>query len=242
MQIENDVDINDFKINKKTKFEDNTILSKLNSQKLYLILEHANIELTKNKKNPELINSDDHIQLIKKMGKNLEDYRPDVLYQCLLFLFNSPLNLSGKLQVFIHTKENILIELNPKLKIPKTNKRFNALITQCLNNMRIRAKNSSEILMKVIKNPVTNYLPLGCKIISTNEKSRLIKLDNYLKNDLNLNENNSESVCFVVGAMSKGDLNINYNTDSVSISSFPLTAGIVCAKILNSFEKNWNII
>ena len=42
--------------------------------------------------------------------------------------------------------------------------------------------------------------------------------------------------------MSKGDLNINYNTDSISISSFPLTAGIVCAKILNSFEKIWNII
>ena len=83
---------------------------------------------------------------------------------------------------------------------------------------------------------------MGCKIISTNEKSKLIKLENYLKNDLNLNENNNESVCFVVGAMSKGDLNINYNTDSVSISSFPLTAGIVCAKILNSFEKIWNII
>ena len=238
MQIENEVDINDFKINKISKFE----TSKVNTQKLYLILEHANIELTKSKKNLEIINSDDHVQMIKKMGKNLEDYRPDVLYQSLLFLFNSPLNLSGKLQVYIHTKENILIELNPKLKIPKTNKRFNALIAQCLNNMRIRAKNSSEILMKVVKNPVTNYLPLGCKIISTNEKSRLIKLEEFLRNDLNLNENSNESVCFVVGAMSKGDLNINYNTDSVSISSFPLTAGIVCAKIANCFEKIWNVI
>ena len=92
--------------------------------KLYIILEHANLELTKDKKNPEIINSDDHRNLIKKMNKSFEDYRPDVLHQCLLNLFESPLNKAGMLQVFIRTKENVLIEISPKTKIPRTIKKL----------------------------------------------------------------------------------------------------------------------
>ena len=72
------------------------------------------------------------------LTKKITKYRRLLsLFQCFLKL--STLNLSGKLKVLIHTKENILIELNPKLKIPKTNKRFNILIIQCLINMRIKA-------------------------------------------------------------------------------------------------------
>ena len=203
--------------------------------KLYIILEHANLELTKDKKNPEIINSDDHRNLIKKMNKSFEDYRPDVLHQCLLNLFESPLNKAGMLQVFIRTKENVLIEISPKTKIPRTIKRFCGLMGQLLQKYRIRALNSSEVLLKVIKNPITQYIPFGCPIISTNEKSKLIKLEEYINN---LKSNN---VAFVVGAISKGDVNIDYMTDTISISSFPLTAGIVCSKICTAFEKCWDV-
>ena len=203
--------------------------------KLYIILEHANLELTKDKKNPELITSDTHRTLIKKMGKSFEDYRPDVLHQCLLNLFESPLNKAGMLQVFIRTKENVLIEISPKTKIPRTIKRFNGLMGQLLNKYRIRAMNSSEVLFKIIKNPVTQYIPFGCPIISTNEKSSLVKLDDYV------NKLKSNNVAFIVGAISKGDINVDYMTESISISSFPLTAGIVCSKICNAFEKCWDI-
>ena len=204
--------------------------------KLYIILEHANLELTKDKKNPELINSDDHMNLIKKMNKSYEDYRPDVLHQCLLNLFESPLNKSGMLQVYIRTKENVLIEINPKTKIPKTIKRFCGLMAQLLQKYRIRALNSSEILLKIIKNPITQYLPFGCPIISTNEKCKLIKIDDYI------NGLKSNNVAFVIGAISKGDVDIDYMTDTISISSFPLSAGIVCSKVCNAFERCWDVI
>ena len=204
--------------------------------KLFIILEHANLELTKDKKNPEIINSVDHMNLIKKMNKSYEDYRPDVLHQCLLNLFESPLNKAGMLQVYIRTKENVLIEISPKTKIPRTIKRFCGLMGQLLQQYRIRAYNSSEVLLKVIKNPIIQYLPFGCPIISTNEKSKLIKLEEYINN---LKSNN---VAFVVGAISKGDINIDYMTETISISSFPLTAGIVCSKICTAAEKCWDVI
>ena len=48
---------------------------------------------------------------------------------------------------------------------------------QLLQKYRIRALNSSEVLLKIIKNPITQYIPFGCTIISTNEKSKLINLE-----------------------------------------------------------------
>ena len=212
---EEDINYNEL----KGKIESNNKSSSRRIQdighKLYIILEHANLELTKDKKNPEIINSDDHMNLIKKMNKSYEDYRPDVLHQCLLNLFESPLNKAGLLQVYIRTKENVMGQL--------------------LQNYRIRALNSSEVLLKVIKNPITQYIPFGCPIISTNEKSKLVKLEEYI-NDLK-----SNNAAFVIGAISRGDVNIDYMTDTISISSFPLTAGIVCSKICTAFEKCWDI-
>ena len=231
-------DINYNELKGKTEASNKSISKRIQDKghKLYIILEHANLELTKDKKNPEIINSVDHMNLIKKMNKSYEDYRPDVLHHCLLNLFESPLNKMGMLQVYIRTKENVLIEISPKTKIPRTIKRFCGLMGQLLQNYRIRALNSSEVLLKVIKNPITQYIPFGCPIISTNEKSKLIKLEEYIDN---LKNNN---VAFVVGAISKGDVNVDYMTDTVSISSFPLTAGIVCSKICTAVEKCWDVI
>ena len=232
---EDEINYNKLKGKTESNFKSSSKRIQDTGHKLYIILEHANLELTKDKKNPEIINSDDHRNLIKKMNKSLEDYRPDVLHQCLLNLFESPLNKAGMLQVYIRTKENVLIEISPKTKIPRTIKRFCGLMGQILQKYRIRAMNSSEVLLKVIKNPITQYIPFGCPIISTNEKSKLIKLEDYIDN---LKSNN---VAFVVGAISKGDVNIDYMTDTVSISSFPLTAGIVCSKICTAFEKCWDV-
>ena len=232
---EDDINYNKLKGKTESDFKSSSKRIQDTGHKLYLILEHANLELTKDKKNPEIINSDDHRNLIKKMNKSLEDYRPDVLHQCLLNLFESPLNKAGMLQVYIRTKENVLIEISPKTKIPRTIKRFCGLMGQLLQKYRIRAMNSSEVLLKVIKNPITQYIPFGCPIISTNEKSKLIKLEDYIDN---LKSNN---VAFVVGTISKGDVNIDYMTDTISISSFPLTAGIVCSKICTAFEKCWDV-
>lgn len=102
---------------------------------------------------------------------------------------------------------------------------------------RIRAAESAEILLKVIKNPITEHIPLGSPIIATSEKSRLVDVDEYTRS-----LNKGKSVVFVVGAMSKGDLNIDYNEDSVSVSSYPLSAAVVCSKLCTSFEKIWDVL
>lgn len=46
-------------------------------------------------------------------------------------LMDSPLNRAGLLQVYIHTEKNVLIEINPQTRIPRTFKRFAGLMGTC---------------------------------------------------------------------------------------------------------------
>ena len=67
----------------------------------------------------------------------------------------------------------MLIEVSPQLRVPRSYKKFAALMACCLTKLKIRSKTTSHSLMSVIKNPVTDYLPLGIKIIGTSCKAEL---------------------------------------------------------------------
>ena len=76
----------------------------------------------------ELLNCDDHHGFLKKHGRDPADSRPDITHQALMALLDSPLNKAGLLRVFIHTANNILIEVSPHIRIPRTYKRFAGLM------------------------------------------------------------------------------------------------------------------
>lgn len=54
--------------------------------------------------------------------------------QCLLMLLDSPLNKAGMLQVYIHTAKNVLIEVHPQCRIPRTYSRFSGLMGEALSH------------------------------------------------------------------------------------------------------------
>jgi rRNA small subunit pseudouridine methyltransferase Nep1 len=98
-------------------------------QVITVVLDKASLETVKMKSGQYcLLNCDDHQAMMKKGGKNPADYRPDILHQELLALLDSPLNKVGKLKVYIHSASNVLIEVNPKCRIPRTYKRFAGLM------------------------------------------------------------------------------------------------------------------
>lgn len=109
-----------------------TMLEKEKARRLIVILEGATLETLKIGKNKEghyqLLNVDDHLHILKKTGRETYEARPDITHQCLLTLLDSPLNKAGLLQVFIHTQKNVLIEVNPHIRIPRTFKRFAGLM------------------------------------------------------------------------------------------------------------------
>merc|ERR1712211_202766 len=93
----------------------------------------------------------------------------------------SPLNRAGLLQVFIRTANNVLIEINPQTRIPRTFKRFAGLMVQLLHKLSIRASNGPVKLLKVIKNPVTRHLPINCKKYGTSNLGKLVNPFEFVK-------------------------------------------------------------
>jgi rRNA small subunit pseudouridine methyltransferase Nep1 len=140
-----------------------TTMEKENSRRLIVVLEEATLETLKIGKNKEghyqLLNVDDHLHILKKNNRETYEARPDITHQCLLTLLDSPLNKAGLLQVYIHTHKNVLIEVNPHIRIPRTFKRFAGLMVQLLHKLSIRAVNGNEKLLRVIENPIDKHLP-----------------------------------------------------------------------------------
>jgi len=211
--------------------------SKRNKDKrLIIILEGANLETCKTGKEFSLLNLDEHKGLLNRSGRDFSTARPDITHQCLLMLFDSPLNRAGLLQVFIHTANNVLIELNPATRIPRTFRRFNGLMVQLLHKFSVKAADSNVRLLKVIKNPVGDHLPAGCKkiLMSYSADSAPVKPSTLLPDG-------DESVCIVIGAIAKGAIKTDYTEESYSISNYPLSAALTCTKICDAFEQGWGV-
>merc|ERR1712002_823134 len=144
-----------------------TLHEKDQDKRLIVILEKASLETIKVGKTYELLNCDKHKQSMKKFKKDASMCRPDITHQCLLMLMDSPLNRAGLLQVYLHTEKNVLIEINPQTRIPRTFDRFCGLMVQLLHKLSIHASDGPQKLLKVIKNPISDHLPTGCLKIGT---------------------------------------------------------------------------
>lgn len=223
-------------LNESQKFGRNSYMKK-DAKRLVVVLENANLETVKIGNNYELLNCDKHKQQIIKFKKDPSECRPDILHQCLLMLFDSPLNRANLLQVYVHTTKKVLIEINPQTRIPRTFERFSGLMVQLLHKLSIRASDTSQKLLKIIKNPVTDHLPVGCpKYLSSFHTDNLVHVNDFAKN-----HPENEPIVVVIGAMAKGSVDCDYTDKTVSISNYPLSAAITCSKFCSAFEDKWNI-
>lgn len=203
-------------------------------KRLIIVLENASLETVKVGKEFQLLNCDRHKSIAMRGGRDVANCRPDITHQCLLMLMDSPLNRAGLLQVYIRTERNVLIEINPQTRIPRTFERFCGLMVQLLHKFSIHASDTNQKLLKVIKNPITDHLPVGCtKIAMSFQGKEVVKPVSLIPD--------KEPVVFVVGAMAHGSVTVDYTEATHSISNYPLSAAITCAKLCNAAEEKWDV-
>jgi len=196
-------------------------------KRLIVVLEKASLETIKVGNQFQLLTADKHKSAAAGKG------RPDITHQCLLMLLDSPLNRAGKLQVYIHTERNVLIEVNPATRIPRTFDRFCGLMAQLLHKLSIHAEDGPKLL-KVIKNPVSDYFPAGCrKYCMTYNAPRTVRAKELVSD---------EPVVMVIGAIAHGSIDVDYTEDNIGISGYPLSAALTCTKLCNAFEESWDIL
>lgn len=131
-------------------------------------------------------------------------------------------------------------------------------MVQLLHKMKIRAVGSSDILMKMIKRPMTGHLPagyvyifftnlhmhtvsskiLGALKIGTSNKGTLVDLRRYIPT---LNPDNGPLV-FAVGAMAHGQATVDWQERCIAVSQYALSGSVALGRIMNAFENYWNIL
>ncbi|XP_062166460.1 uncharacterized protein LOC133872856 [Alnus glutinosa] len=203
------------------------------------ILEKASLEVAKVGKSYQLLNSDDHANFLRKNNRNPADYRPDIVHQALLMILDSRINKSGRLRaVYVRTEKGVLIEVKPYVRIPRTFKRFAGIMLQLLQKLSISAVGRREKLLRVIKNPVTQYLPINSRRIGFSHSSeKLVNINQYVASG-----GSDVDLVFVVGAMAHGKIDKDYADDFISISGYPLSAAYCISMITIALEEKYSIL
>ena len=205
------------------------------------ILDLANLETVKSKKGDyELMNCDDHLQIIKKNNKDPARYRPDIVHQELMAVLDSPLNKSGKCRILVHSEKNVLIEVSAKTRVPRTFKRFSGLMVQLLHKLKIRSADGKDTLLKVIKNPISRHLPAGARCYAFSQHGKL-----FSPQSLAVGLPDDKPIVFVFGAMAAGSVTLEdhpYCTELVSISEYPLSGVVAINRVVGAVESHWGIV
>jgi rRNA small subunit pseudouridine methyltransferase Nep1 len=78
-----------------------------------------------------------HHQAMKRLDDNLKRGRPDITHFALLEALGSPLNKEGLLQVYVHTREDYVISVNPSTRLPRNYNRFIGLMEQLFHQGKV---------------------------------------------------------------------------------------------------------
>ena len=139
--------------------------------------------------------------------------------------------------LYIHTSKNVLIQVNPAVRLPRTFKRFCGLFVQLLHKLSIRASNGPDKLLRVIKGPVEKHLPPGAPRVALSR----VAPDAVGLKSFAASLPAGATPGFVVGAQSHGQAVAPYVDRWVSISEFPLSAACVLSRIPGALEDAWGI-
>ncbi|CAD6219129.1 GSCOCG00004817001-RA-CDS [Cotesia congregata] len=105
-------------------------------------------------------------------------------------------------------------------------------MAQLLHTNRVRAGNQPVDLLKVIKNPITNYLPANCKKILLSCRAKEFKYPEELVPD-------NEPVVIVIGAIEQGQVKVDYTDSTVAISDYSTSAANISGSLCSAFKRKW---
>ncbi|XP_065879111.1 uncharacterized protein [Euphorbia lathyris] len=203
------------------------------------VLEKASLTLAFVGRRFQILNPDEHATFMRKKNMNPYNYRPDIVHEALCEIMDSRLRMAGRLKaVYIRTDDGVLIKVEPNALIPRTLGRFCSMMAELLQKLSIKAKGKGGNLLRLVENPVTQYLPVNSRKIGLSHSSKnAVELRDYTTASINHDEN----LVFVVGAMAHGKIDSNYVDDLISVSELPLSAGNCLRRIRCALEKKWNI-
>ncbi|XVF24480.1 hypothetical protein REPUB_Repub13aG0131700 [Reevesia pubescens] len=205
--------------------------------RVIFIFENASLKKGYVGKKRKLLNSDEDHDFLRKQGKNVDDYRPDIVLEVLKEIFDSRLNDNDRVgAIYVKTDEGFLFEIKPHVRIPRTHERFYGVMLELLEKKRVKIPETNEVLIQELKGPLTQHLPSNSRVIGLSYNAeKVININDYLSTIAD-----DVTPVFLVGAMVRGKVNKAGTDDYISISNYPLSAAystaLVCIALANKWE------
>lgn len=97
-----------------------------------------------------------HSKAIQQLPETEKRGRPDIIHRSLLTALDSILAREGKLEVFVHTYNGAIIEVQSGTRLPRRTARFTGLMEQLLVTKRVPL--SGNPLLQIHPEPLKTYL------------------------------------------------------------------------------------
>ena len=172
-----------------------------------------------------------HHSAMLKLKDSEKRGRPDLVHVTLLSVTGTPLYLDGRMRVFVHTHDDVVLEIEEKTRIPKNYLRFRGLMEEALVErpkqglVRAHSMNIKELIGKASPDSVFGLSVQG-KMTSLEELAKAISAANnpYL----------------VVGGFPRGHFSpatLSVVDQLVRIDARPLEAQVVASRVVYEVEK-----
>ncbi len=181
-----------------------------------------------------------HYHAMKRLRNRGKRGRPDIVHVTLLELLSSPLNLEGRLRLFVHTVNDYVIRISPETRIPRNYNRFVGLMEQLLTVGKVPP--DSETPLMTAKPSTLNALlkELGVEgVILLSEGGVRTKPRDVCREALDL------KIPIALGGFPHGDFNEEVRAVALreySIYSRVLDAWVVASRIASGCEEILGII
>jgi len=151
--------------------------------------------------------------------------RPDIVHVCLLLALDSLANQQGKLKVFVHTRNDVIIEIHSSTRIPRNYNRFVGLMEQLLLVGKVPPEGTP--LMTARKGTLQKLVDeLGKKAVIFDENGKTKRIGELHLGDKTV----------IIGGFPSGDYLSKADGQKVSLGSEQLCAWSAVAYALSSLE------
>ncbi|MCX8173308.1 MAG: 16S rRNA methyltransferase [Thermoplasmata archaeon] len=182
-----------------------------------------------------LLDTNLHHAAMKDLEMGERRGRPDIVHFFLLLALDSILNQMGELRVYVHTRNNELILVDPLTRLPKNYPRFVGLMETLFNNGVVPSKEMPllRLMPDYTFEKCLNSIPHDRTVVLS-PTGKPVLPDRYFK------EVRAENLLCVIGGFPEGDFlsNVYPLADEViSISDQTLTVWTVLSELLVNYEN-----
>ena len=157
--------------------------------------------------------------------------RPDLVHVTLLSVTGTPLYLDGSVRVFVHTCDDVVLEIAEKTRIPKNYLRFRGLMEEVLAErpkqglISVHSMGIKELVRRISASEAYGLTVQG-KMTPLEELAKIIAA--------------SENPCITVGGFPHGHFSpetLSAMDQLVRINARPLEAHVVASRVIYEVEK-----